>query len=251
MNSTVGVYLGPKKGLTGLCLKPLLQLQLCCLIMCRRRWILSIFPHLLVHQPANKRSSTALYPIGNAVWQQILLEICPFLPYCHSCFHVKSLEALMEWAGSCSHTCQQHRGQGGLWEDPSTHCRLLHHQSQLLCLVSRISFTSAIHWVQSTFLPNLPSPSISPLRRGSACGQMPSAALRTGQSHDLSSWDKGTGQSHDLSSHWKQGRKGQQDLNALFLVLGVKQRKAIKRKFAGVRKRNNSPSLLLFAREIL
>lgn len=36
--------------------------------------------------------------------------------------------------------CQQHRGQGRLWEDLSTLCRLLHHQFQLLCLFSWICF---------------------------------------------------------------------------------------------------------------
>lgn len=124
--------------------------------MCRRRWILSIFPHLLVHQPANKRDiSTALYPIG---WDCCLaatsLRNLPFPSLFPLLF---SLEGPRGSDGMCW-LLQPHlpaaQGTGGLWKDPSTHCRLLHHQFQLLCLFSWGFFTSAVHGIQNTFLPS-------------------------------------------------------------------------------------------------
>lgn len=168
-----------------------------------------------MHQPANKRDiSTALYPIGNAAWQQFPLEICHSLPYSHSCSHLKGHVALMECAGSCSHTSQQHRGWGASRKSPAHTAGCFTTNSSCFAFFPQLFFTYlAIHWVQNTFLPFLPSPSISPLWRGSAWGQMPPAALGTGQNHDLSSWDKGTGQSHDLSS-WDKGTGQSHDLSS-------------------------------------
>lgn len=146
MNPAVGVCSGPRKSQTGLCLEPLLQLQLCCLIMCRKRWILSIFPHLLVHQPANKKDiPTALYLTGNAVWQQFPVEICPFLPHSHSCSHLKGHEALMECAGSCSHSASSTGDRGDSGKTPAHSAGCFTTNSSCFAFFPEFVFTLARH----------------------------------------------------------------------------------------------------------
>lgn len=256
MNPAVGVYSGPRKSETGLCLEPLLQLQLPCLTMCRR-WIMSIFPCHLVHQPTNERDiSTALYPISNAVWQQFPLEICHFLPYSHSCSHLKGHTALMECAGSCIH-----REQEGLWEYPSTHCRLPDHQFQLLCLFS---------WF---FL--LQQNAVSKTHSCPSCLHHPLVLCE--EDVPVDRWEQGRPMTYPaginqhspintsaflslclLSSSCrsrlhplKTGKESTPRAISTLPGAGCEREKPIKRRFAVIRKGNNNPPLLLFAIETL
>lgn len=131
------------------------------------------------HQPPNERGiSAALHPISYVTWQQFPLEICPLLPYSHSCFHSKGHVALVEYAHSCTHSFLQHRRHECLWEEPHVPPQAAQPPipialsfslawAYLIFYFSNILCSKHLH-AKLAFLPSLLSLSISPLWRGSA-----------------------------------------------------------------------------------